>query len=252
MTQEPKIPCIALVTKIVNDNYDPLTTKFDCIPYIDKNMKYPTHDKIPMICVAQLNMDHIFSLLKTKNINADINSYFKQYPQTGLLQFYTPYVESLIGDDTIQIKYIKKYDISQHDSQKANSLEEIYIKYREKHGDKCYVPYEITKDNPHYYVYVTDAVYAYDFVNSTMQNHEYWNDELEDKGLDYLDNYENNDNTINIGGFPYHLQDDPLYFDENKECILLSIINSILGFNISIKKRDLKKLNFKCLVDLAY
>jgi uncharacterized protein YwqG len=246
-----KMPCIALSASIVEKNDDPLISKIDSIPYIDKRYKYPTKNSQPMICVAQLNMDHIFSLLCEKKSTETIRKYFQQYPQTGILQFYLPYSEKLTDNsDDIYIRYIEDPDIKNHDMDEQKKLSKLYSRYRKKHGGLFNIP--LTSNDKNYDAYITDAVYAYDFLNSTMQNHPDWDEDLESTDCEYMDDYDKQDNIIHLGGFPYHLQ-DAFEFDENDDLILLSIINSCLGFNIGIKKDDLRSLKFKDLLfDLSY
>ena len=88
-----------------------------------------------------------------------------------------------------------------------------------------------------------------------MQNHPDWYDGMESRDpqyLDYYDNKKNNDNTLHIGGYPYFLQDDNEFEDDN-DVILLNIVNTILALNVAIKKNDLLNLNFSDLiVDISY
>ncbi len=247
----PKIPCIALNVRIVTENDDPLISKIDSIPYIDKTRKYPIKNDRPMICIAQINMDHIFSLLKKKKSSKKIRAYFRQYPQTGIIQFYLPYSEEIRDDgDDIYIRYIKEYDLKKHDIRKEKKLQKIYADYREKHGCLFELP---DSRNKKCSIYITNAVYAYDFLNSTMQGHVEWDEDMENMDTEYMDEYDRTyDNTIQLGGFPYHLQAD-FEFDENDDLMLLSIVNSILGLNIGIKKDNLQSLEFNDLLfDLSY
>lgn len=252
------IPCIALSVSIVKKNDDPIISKIDSIPYIDKNTKYPMKNGNPMICVAQLNMDQIFDLLKKGSSTNKIKKYFRQYPQTGILQFYRTYCESLIDDDSdVHIIYIKKYDVKNHDIKKEKKLHKLYSQYKNKRGPIFNIPYDYIdeKQYKNYNLYITDAVFAYDFINGTMQSHPKWNEDLKDKNPEYMDTYnnkDNDDNLIQIGGFPYHIQDD-FGFDEKKHLMLLGIVNSVLSFNVAIKKNKLENLNFKNLLfDLSF
>jgi uncharacterized protein YwqG len=248
MSDFPKVPCIALSTTIVTTNNDPLISKIDSIPYIDKHSPYPEQGDKPMICIAQLNMDQIWDLLQNKKSKSAITKYFRMYPKTGLLQFYLPYSEKLT-DDEVHIKYIPKYKLENHDMKKQCALEKIYSRYRKHHGTCFMTPDDVGKN---YSVYITDAIYGYDYLNSSLWQHPDFEEDMEDKETKYLGTYDRTDNTIHIGGFPYCLQDG-MEFDENDDAILLTITNSLLGLNIGIKKSNLKKLNFdEALFDLSY
>ncbi len=240
------VPTIALVTKIAKDNGDPLASKFDSVPYIDKNSVYPTKNNKPMICVAQLNMDQIFSFLKSKKTDKYINQYFKYLPHRGILQFYRPNCEPATNN-SIKILYIKKYNVENHDIKKASSLKKIYRKYIDKYGYtlECDIDNDVGS-----YIYVTDALYAYDFVNSSMNYHDAFAGNSETK---YLGTYGEQEDTIHIGGYPYHVQDPAFEFENENDFILLNIVNSLIGFNIGVKIEDLGNLDFDHpLVDIAY
>lgn len=252
MSKRPKLPCIALSTKLVKINDDPVISKIDSVPYIDSHLEYPMRNGKPMICIAQINMDHIFTLLQNKKSDKKIRQYFNSYPQTGLIQIYLAVLDELTHQaEDFYIRYIAEYDIKNHDMHKQKKLQKTYLSYRKEHGSI----FDFPTDKQNYSVYITRAVYAYDFLNSTMQNHPDWADNMENLGLKFLnkvDKQDNVSNNISLGGFPYHLQND-MEFDENNHVMLLSIINGMLGLNIVIEKDNLENLEFgNLLVDLSY
>ena len=248
----PKLPCIVLSTKLVKRDDDPLISKIDSVPYIDKHLDYPTKNGEPMMCIMQLNMDHIFGLLQNKKSDKTIRNYFRQYPQTGLIQIYMPHTNvSTCESDDIYIQYIAEYDIKNHDTIKYKKLQKIYTRYRK---EQIFL-FEFPNDKKNYNAYITNAVYAYDFLNWTMGNHPDWHENMksiDQKYISQFDKQDNESNNIQIGGFPYHLQDD-FDFDENDYVLLLSFINDFLGLNIAIQKDKLANLEFDdALIDLAY
>jgi uncharacterized protein YwqG len=239
-----KLPSIALSTTIVDQNDDPIASKIDAVPYIAKNLEYPTKYNRPMICVAQLNMDQIFDFLATKNSDNRIKKYFKQYPRTGLIQIYLAYLDTPIHkEDDIYIRYIKDYDVKNHDLRQQKKMEKVYKRYRKNNGGIFDLSSEDYKNDYKKIIYITGAVYAYDFFNSSLQSHPAWDDELEDLDPKYMDDFDKPENNICLGGFPFFLQDD-VEFDENDDVMLLSIVNTLFGLNVGLKKKDLKKLNF--------
>lgn len=246
----PKVPCIALSAQIVEKNDDPTTSKIDSMPFIDKNRKYPMKNKKPMICIAQINMDHIFSLLASEKLDQKTHNYFTYYPKTGIIQYYLPYSEEIMDtEDDIHIEYIKEYDVNNHDTKMEKKLKQIYADYKKNHGTLYEMPDGY--DDKEYYVYITKAVYGYDYLNSTLQSHPKYDDDLESKRT-YFGDFEENNNVIQIGGFPYHLQAD-FEFDEHDHYLLFSVINGILGLNMAIEKSKLKSLDFNgILFDLSY
>jgi uncharacterized protein YwqG len=260
MVKCPKLPCIELIAKCC-ESYDRTLSVIDAIPYIDKNTNYPTNkDGTPLICQAQLNMGQIFNMLKNKKSESKLLNHFKKYPQTGLLQFYLEYSETL-DDGEIKIIHIPNFNKENHDFEKEKELNELYKSYHEKHGplyDKS------DNDEINCHVCICDAFYCYKYLNSSNQSHELYEElfgdgEFEGKNDFYFEECKvqtakdnMNYNSICIGGYPQHLQDD-FEFNDNEEICLFSLINSILGLNIAINKKSLKKLNFEdTKFDLAY
>ena len=189
-------------------------------------------------------------LLNDKNndkINLDeFEDYFSCLPKTGILQIYLQYMEELF-DNSAYFRYIEKYDIKNHDKKKEKSLLKHYKKYCDKHG-------KMTDFGEN--IYVSNIDYKCDKLNNTNQSHPMYHEffgelsnfaESNDDNSDNS-NYSNNNKNFNefwqIGGYPCHLQDD-MDFDDKKEIILFSYVNSCVGFNISINKKKLKKMDFK-------
>lgn len=233
--EKPKIPCIALKTNITDKKINPILSKLDGIPFIDKYSKYPELDGTPMICFLQLNMDQIFSYLNKADTRT--TRYFDNYPKTGILQFYRNYCEKLVSDDIIRIVYLKTYNRRNHDIQKEKELKPLYIQFRKKHGNIH------SKSNAFKFIEIIDAEYDYDFVNSTMTSHPEWSEKIDNTDPKHF---------IKIGGFPYHLQDD-FEFDQKTENMLLTITTDLLGLNLAINKDNMKNLIFTDLkIDIAY
>ncbi len=242
----PKLPCIYLSTSIVSIDNHITISKMNGMPYIDKYGNYPVMNEIPMICVLQLNMDQIFKILENKKSSSTINKYFSIYPKTGLLQFYLRYSHEFT-DDVVYVKYIENYDAKNHNIEKANRLRKIYDDYFKNRG-----LYQLPHDSNSKVVYITDAVYGIDTLNSSLQSHPQYDSDMEYIEPVYLDEYKKENNNIQIGGFPYFLQGDN-EFDENNDVMLMTIVNDLLSFNVSITKQKLLQRKFNKLeFDLSY
>lgn len=251
----PKFPSICMKGNI--EPFKPLETnkilltKVSGMPYIPRNEKYPvSKNGCPMICIAQLNYDQIFELLDSKENLDEFVKYFSCVPKTGILQIYLDYSEKLF-DDYAVLHYIKDYSVEMHDLEKEKSLLSHYEKYYNIHGS-------LTSPSFDEVIYLSNMKYQYNNLNSTNQSHPKYEDFFGDDDEEPNDEEpceEKYDSCAQIGGYPYHLQDD-MAFNDKTEIILFSFVDGITGLNISVKKTQLTQLtqlNFKkCGFDLSY
>lgn len=287
----PKLPSISMKGNIEPTEPNKiLLTKIGGIPYIPRNTKYPTSKNgIQMICIAQLNYDQIFELLSSKEISEEFVKYFSCLPKKGILQIYLDYSEKLF-DTSATLHYIKEYSLETHDLEKEKSLLKHYEQYYDKHGSLApsfdeviymsnmkYEYNELNSTNqshPRYEEFFgSDDEDIEEDEPSDEDIEEYIEEEPSDKDIEeYIEDKPSDEDIeeyvedkpsdedieepieycAQIGGYPYHLQDD-MEFDDETEIILFSFVNDCLGLNISANQKQIKKLNFKkCGFDLSY
>lgn len=251
-------PCISL--ELSKEDCTQFDNKLRGTPYIPNGFDYPysrTHINQPLKLLAQINFERI--------------PHLKDFPTKGILQFYINPIDdnltmyglnyqeewSCIRQDDFRVIYHENVDYS------ANNLDKIpNIPIDEDYG--FVIPQEF-KLNPvleNRYIDLTsygfytilDEVYSkyighVDEAEVTRRNYpKDFNDILWDNFFEY--------NGIHkMGGYSFHTQDSPQYYDGTEEySILLLQINSDIDADIMwgddgvanffIKLKDLKSLDF--------
>lgn len=207
---------------------DIITTKFNCIPYIDPYKPYPCLRGKPLICIAQLNMQQIFHLLLTKPSTPRILRHFSQWPSQGLIQIYT----SSSRDNCIRVVYHPYVDPHNHDVAMEYQLRSTYADYFQK--DPPFISPTLR---------VIDANYGKDYVNATMWYHPVYANG-EDSECQHLGEYNHFYHTY-LGGFPFHASEPTYFFDEKHDLMLFSHVDETGSWNVKTSRREMKKLDFR-------
>lgn len=208
-------------------------SKFGGIPYWPHNVPYVEIKGKPAKMVAQINFEEVSKVLQIKD-----------FPTTGILQFFCPYKDSMWGltfnNEGSNTKVVYHKDVSD-ESYISHKIAQIGSDMQDMPTQEI-LSFNFNKES--------ELLGFYDRYQSERQ-YDFSLDDLDDDLLDEI--YEKYTNSgSKVGGFAYFTQEDPRANPKDEDWILLLQIdtddNLMWGdcgvANWFIKRQDLINLDF--------